>query len=493
MVGPYRDLIKHSAIYGIGHVLSRSASFLLLPVYTSYLRPADYGVIAILDPFAGILAILIGAGIASAVTRYHFEAKDETERNQVWWTGLTFVVFTGAVFLLPAMLSRNALANWTLGPAVMEGAFYYALILPTMWLNVPGHLLNEYLIVRKWSGVTVGVSFFRLALNIGLNVYFLVVLELGITGILVGNLITSAAVTLILAVIFSKSVQSYSFHYPLLRKLWKFGGPLIITALLSFTMDQADRYLLRIFLTMDQVGIYSLAYTVSQGMYTLFLLPFSMIYTVLMYEIADWPDAKQIYVRVFEYFTYGLGLLLLGVSLFSKKLLGLMVAQDYFPAAEIIPIVCLGFLLFSLHLHFTVPVLLAKKTIKILPVVSVAALTNIGANLFLIPFFGTAGAAWATVITFGVYSFVGLWRYRRIDRFDYPFGKCAMVLVGMVVSYVGYDWLVHWQGDSVGIMALAIGIWFAWFIVLFGAFLRNLGTEYTWVGWKSLFPFKSAH
>ncbi len=146
MLGTYRNLIKHSAIYGIGHVLSRSASFLLLPVYTNYLRPADYGVIAILDLFAGILAILIGAGIASAVTRHHFEAKDETERSQVWWTGLTFVVFTGAVFLLPAMLSRNALANWTLGPAVMEGAFYYALILPTMWLNVPGHVLNEYLI-----------------------------------------------------------------------------------------------------------------------------------------------------------------------------------------------------------------------------------------------------------------------------------------------------------------------------------------------------------
>ena len=119
----YQGLLKHSAIYGIGQVLSRLASVLLLPVYTSYLTLADYGVIAILDFFAGILAILIGAGMGRAATRFHFEAKDESERSQVWWTGLAFVVVVGMGFLLVAMLCRDRWAGQPDKRILIESAY----------------------------------------------------------------------------------------------------------------------------------------------------------------------------------------------------------------------------------------------------------------------------------------------------------------------------------------------------------------------------------
>jgi len=187
MQGFYRDLMKHSAVYGLGQVLSRLASFLLLPVYTSYLRPADYGVIAILDFFAGIFGLLIGARMGAAITRYYFEAKDDVGRNQVWWTGLTLVLITGTAFLFPTMFFRDDLADLTLGTSVKHGAFFYALILPTMWLTIVGQVLDCYLRVRKWSGTSVCVNLIRLVLNISLNVYFLAALHLGVTGILVAN------------------------------------------------------------------------------------------------------------------------------------------------------------------------------------------------------------------------------------------------------------------------------------------------------------------
>ena len=94
------DLIKHSAIYGLGQVLARITSFLLLPIYTRYLTPADYGVIAIMDFVATILAILIGAGMSNAATRYHFDVKSEEERNSVSWTGLTFLLGISTAFIL---------------------------------------------------------------------------------------------------------------------------------------------------------------------------------------------------------------------------------------------------------------------------------------------------------------------------------------------------------------------------------------------------------
>ena len=95
------------------------------------------------------------------------------------------------------MFFRDTLAYWTLGPSVRQGGFFFSLILPTVCLSIVW-LLDVYLRVRKWSGTSVGVNFFRLVLNIALNVYFLAALDWGVTGVLTGNLIAGAVATSIL-------------------------------------------------------------------------------------------------------------------------------------------------------------------------------------------------------------------------------------------------------------------------------------------------------
>lgn len=472
--GPYRDLIKHSAIYGGGQLLSRVTSFLLLPIYTTYLRPSDYGVIAILDLVAALLGIVIVSGLISAINRYHFEAKSSKGRRQVWWTGMTFIVLISTILVVMGFVLRDGLARLILGPTVREGAFYVMLILAAFWLSSLGQLPAVYLRVLKRSGLFVGFSLGRLLVNITLNVYFLAVLDLGISGILLGNLISEFVNTLGLMSVFSYSLGAYSIDWSLGEKLWKFGAPLVITGLLSILMHQSNLYFLSVFLDLEEVGLYSLAYTIAQAVNALCLIPFAMIWSVLIYEIADQPNAKQVYVRVFEYFTYGVALVLLGVTLFSKSLLQIMVAPDFLPAARFIPILCLAFLIFSLHEHFKVPVLLAMRTADLIPVAAVATLVNIGVNLALIPLFGPVGAAWASVLTFVVYSCGGLWWYRKIDRYEYPLKKCTLVVVGMILSYMVFMG-IEWFGAQIGWTVVAgTLIWLVWAIGLFGLPMRKL-------------------
>jgi hypothetical protein len=52
---------KHSLVYGLGMVISRSVSFIMLPIYTRYLTPADYGVMALVEMTLDVIAILGGA------------------------------------------------------------------------------------------------------------------------------------------------------------------------------------------------------------------------------------------------------------------------------------------------------------------------------------------------------------------------------------------------------------------------------------------------
>src|SRR5581483_10477517 len=104
------------------------------------------------------------------------------------------------------------------------------------------------------------------------------------------------------------------------------------------------------------------------------------------------------------YFVYALLLLMLGVSLFVKPLLGLLVAADYAPAAQLIPVICLAFVFFSLHTHFSVPAMLAKRSESLIPVFTAAAVVNIGLVLILVPRFGLPAAAWASVAGYMVFS-----------------------------------------------------------------------------------------
>jgi O-antigen/teichoic acid export membrane protein len=464
----YLDLLKQFGIYGLGQALAALASFLLLPLYTRYLSPADYGCIAILDLTVDVLGIVIVSGIAAAVCRYHFEADDEAERGRVWWTALTFVSAAALAVLVPAWVARGPLARLTLGPSYPRGGELFSLILPTLWLNSVGLVTFAYLRVRRRAGLFVALSLARLVLNIGLNVTFLVGLGLGVRGILLGNLLAGAAVTLALVGVFAAERRPYRFHAPTARSLLKFGWPLALTALCTLVMHQADRYLLRLFVGMDEVGVYSLAYTIGQGVNTLFLVPFDAIWGVAVYEIARRADRNEVFGRSFRYFASALMLVMFGVSLFAHPVLSVMVSSEFSAAADLIPIVCLAYLFFSIHGHFRVPALVAGKTVSILPGAIAAALVNLGSNLVLIPWLGPAGAAWASVLTFATFSFVGLWRYRRIDVIDYPFGHSAAVLASLVATYLAVRHVEASTSSLALSLLLAGSAWSAWAIVLLG-------------------------
>jgi O-antigen/teichoic acid export membrane protein len=421
--------------------------------------------------------------MASAVSRYHFEARDEPERGRIWWTGLAIVALLATALVTPAWLLREWLAMLTLGPSQDQGAFYYQIALLTIWFDAIGQVLDAYLRVRKWSGILVGCSLLCLLLNIGFNLYFLVEMRLGVAGILVGNLIACGIKRISLVVIFVYSAGGHNLDRLLGAKLLRFGGPLVGTALLALLMNQADRYFLRLFVGMEQVGIYALANSIGQAINALVFIPFTSIWCAVIYEIAEEPHPKRVYVRIFQYFVYCQMLVLLGVALFAKPILALMTAADYADAESLVPIVCLAYLLFSLHEHFKVPALLAKQTTSLLPAHLTAAVANVAANLVLIPVFGPAGAAWASVVTFGVFSFLGLWRYRQIDKYEYPFVQCGAILICMIVTYVVVRLLTCLENSGFWAVAIPAFIWSGWAALLIGrparclAVLERLGSR----------------
>jgi O-antigen/teichoic acid export membrane protein len=471
----YRQLFHHSAVYGIGHLLFRASSIVLLPVYTRYLRPADYAVIALLDVSTGLLGIMIGSGIAPALTRHHFDDDDYDYRRALWWTGLVFVALTATLVVVPAWFLRDLLSDAILGPQILRGELYLTLALPQVWLGAVGQIANTFLRVSKWSGLYVSLALARLVVNIGLNLFLLIEAGMGPGAILLGNLIAGILHTATVVAILAAAVGPLRADAKLAVDLWEFGRPLIITALLALLMHNGDRYLLRLFVSMEAIGVYSIAYVVGQGVSTMIMTSFSAIWNVSIYEIAREPDGPAIFGDVFRRFFHAVALLMFGVSLLAEPLLRLLVAPEYLGAADLLPVICLGYLFFALHDHFRVPVLLAKRTPLMLPVFLLGVALNVAANLLLDPWFGVQGAAWSTLITFAGFSSFAWWRYRKLARYPYPLASCGTVLAGVIVSYLGYrvSCGVFELGLTARLVAASL-LWVAWASLLFGKPARTL-------------------
>ena len=88
MIKEFRTLGKHALIYGAGFLLVRAVGFLLLPLYTRYLTPEDYGAIELLDLTGFALATFMTFGMDQAVMKYYHAWPDQSDRNRVLSTSI---------------------------------------------------------------------------------------------------------------------------------------------------------------------------------------------------------------------------------------------------------------------------------------------------------------------------------------------------------------------------------------------------------------------
>jgi len=432
---PLRDLLKHSSIYAIGQILTRMASVLLLPLYTNCLTPADYGVVGILDTTAAILALMIGGGMVTAVTRFHFERPSEEDHDRTWWTGLTWVAFASLVVLTPLWIGRHTLIGVILPQTVSNGPWLYTLTLATIFVQLIGQLVDGYLRVLKWSGVFVMISLGRLLLNVSLNVWFLVGMKYGVEGLLMGNLIASIAHTLVLLSVFVCTRGPYQVSVSLAKQLLRFSAPLMVTAFLAMLMHESNRYILVYLVSPDDLGVYAFAQKIGFAVNTLCLLPFSSIWQVAIYDINRQKNADEAFAQIFGWFVSALGILLLGAALTVHPVLPLLTPDAFGPANDLIAVILLALFVYGLQIQFEVPAMLMKRTSLLVPGSVAGVITNVACNAVLVPYLGLWGAAWSSVATYSAYSFTTLFLCRKVRPLDYPWRPSLAAAVGLVTSY----------------------------------------------------------
>ncbi|MBI3112319.1 MAG: flippase [Ignavibacteriales bacterium] len=394
---------KEAAIYGLSSILGRFLNFLLVPFYTNYLLPSEYGVVATLYAYIAFMVIVYGYGMEAAYMRFVSPSEPgDTKRN--FSTPFLSLLVTSALFSLVIHLSADSVAGWIeIGEEHADLVRYagWILFFDTL-VAIPYASLRMEHKALKFAGLRV----LNIVSNIALNILFIVGMDMKADGVFLANLL-AMMISFILLFRTVMARLTISFSRGLYRDLLKFGLPYVPAGIAGAAMQVIDRPILKMLTNDATVGVYQANYRLGVLM-MLVVGMFDYAWRPFFLQHAKDEDAKELFAKVFTYFVALMLFILVSVSLFVEDLVRIQVFgkyfihPDYWGGLTIVPIILLSYVFTGAYVNFVVGIYLEKKT-KVLPYVTGAgAIVNVLVNFWSIPRYGMMGAAFATLASYVV-------------------------------------------------------------------------------------------
>lgn len=409
---------RDTVLYGISTVIARLASVALLPVYTRFLTPADYGLLQLLELATEVVSILFVAGSRAGMMRFYYRTNDVDERKSVVSTA--FLLETGLAVIATLVLVAAAHPVWRTmlageGSAGLVRLAALSFLLGTLQNTPFTYLQTE----QRAAAYTVAVTI-KLLLQIGFNLYFLVGLRMGVQGMLLSSIVSNALVS-IGTIVWMLRRTGLHPRWDILQDLRRYGVPYQLTSAGGFILTFGDRFFLQRFQGATQVGLYALAYQFGFLLYQLGAGPFLRAWLPERHKSHQKPqDIRDQETRQgFLFFNLILLSMATGIALGARPAIRILTDPSYHSSAALVPMIVVAYVLQSWVEAVKFGIDLAEKTIYYTYASWAATAVVVIGYVALIPFFGATGAALATIAAFAARFALTLRWAQRLVYQDY--------------------------------------------------------------------------
>lgn len=466
-----RKFAGQSSLYLLGMVLNRGLAFLLLPLYTRHLTPADYGILAICITASTLLGLVLSLALEGSATVFYFKLEAPEFRKllrTVWlWMLVIPLVAVGLFELLGPRWLSHLVSEVPWDPylrlAVWIAYFNIAPLLPLALFRAEQR-------PAKYTIFTV-VSFL---LNAGLLLYFVVVRGEGAVGSLRGQLIASVLIAVASHLIVLRRYQLWKMFWAGIKGEYlvsalKLCAPYLPHVFCMWALNLSDRWILGFYVPLSDLGIYSLAYTLGM-LVLLFGMALITAYDPIYYQRASEVQFRTQLPRLLAAHFFVITWMALATSLLAPEVLHLMTQPSYYGASALVPWIVMGYwfyvgiygLSMTILTHF-------KRTGWTILLTGPPALINFGLNWLLIPYYGILAAAINTLIAFALMAGLALLVSRRLDRLPYPWiSLIQMLVVAALTFWVGSTWFTF---SHLGAAVLAKGT----LLAIIGVLMARIG------------------
>ncbi len=456
---------KDTIVYGLGRGIKKFIGFLLLPVYTRALSPAEFGILDTLGAALFFITAFFGLGLDSASGYYFFKPQDEKERGKILFT--VFVLRLAVIF--PCILL--SFYSDSISYILFHTREYSTAVLITCLLIPCTMLMSEQELIYRFHRNAWGynsLTIIKSLANIAAGVLLVVHYQLGIKGAQAASLFSTLTVILVSFFTFTRKKYHYQFSFAYAKKLIRFGFPLVWAGLAVWVYSVSDRFFLLYFRNAGEVGFYSIGNTFSQPI-GLISMAVQMSFGVLFYDIFhkesdDKPMSKQLMSKVLYLYISISSIITIGISLFSYELVGFITTSEYLPGIVVIPIICVAGIFAQLSEIVPVGISISEKTWHYTWIIAVAALVNAGLNFIFIPLMGFLGAALTTLAAYIIYF--SLSDYISRAYFNAGFSRLRIYLYLLITFCIAFIFpYLQLNFKITNILALKV-IVFAFFLFL---------------------------
>ncbi|MFL3028472.1 MAG: lipopolysaccharide biosynthesis protein [Candidatus Neomarinimicrobiota bacterium] len=437
-------LSKNTLIYGLGHILARIVTFLLLPLYTNIFTPDEYGIISLAYVIMGFMSVVMHYGLDAALMKRYIQS-DLIEKTIYFSSAWISFFITSISFGLIITIFRKFLSP------ILLGVNDDSLILLVGWIIALDIMWSIPQLIFRAEEKPLAYIAFSLVNVIGsliLNVLFVLQFKMGVYGVLLSNFIISSILFISTIPFVYSRINFKKVSIASWKKMMKFGLPLLPSGIFAMIMELADRYILKEMTDLYTVGVYSSGYKLGMLM-MLIVMGFNMAWQPFFLKIGGDDKSKPLYARINSYVFALLGFIWVILLLWIDNIIRLefgsisLYGEQYWPSASIVPWVSLGYVFYGLYLLQLPGVFHQEKSLWIAISRAIGAISNIIFNIYLIPQYGAQGAAIATCISFILMFKIMFIINIRLFPISYEWGRIFRIIFTMVVIFSLYSISSH--------------------------------------------------
>lgn len=443
------EIGRDSAWYLSSNVAVAVIGFVSLPILTRIFPPRDYGIFSLVNTAIALGAPILYAWLTNSIIRFYPEHEDRGELDVFYSTVFNIIPYYLVFFLavlLPVAALVLPLGEYRL--LVCLGIAVFALL---VLFQAAAALMRARQLAWQYALLTVFVTFGRYVAGAGIAVW----LGQGVRGPFWGWL---GALTIAIPVelLFLKSHRYYSRKKgsrDLRRAFFGYGFALIFVTFLAEVLSASDRYMLQAFKGAQQVGLYSMVYTLvtnSLGIISVVVTLAAAPVITQVYEREGEGRAVSLVGKITRYFLILMMPAMTGIWVLRDPITRVVTSSRYVPAEPAYLPIAAGIAFFYISWLPATAFMLKKRTRLTLVPMGTAAAANIVLNLLLIPRYGFPGAAWATFISYLGYMVILVSISRTHMPWEFPWkaalktavatGAMAAVLYGLIQTGIHGIW-----------------------------------------------------
>ncbi|HEV8334805.1 MAG TPA: oligosaccharide flippase family protein [Candidatus Polarisedimenticolia bacterium] len=426
----YTHFLRNQPVYLLSSILAGAISFLILPIYTRFLSPEDFGLWSLFSIAAQVFAVFLTCGLDSVAIKHWHLAQDIEARQKVVSQSLSLALVLGAIGS-----GLGILVFW-LGHDIWVGRVHGGLIIVGTFIAALQSMLNVGMGVIRAQNRPFAfgcLSFTRVAVQLSVSgtaaLRGHLNLQVAAWAWLAGE---ATALVILLAFLRPRALFARSFANEALQ----YGLPMVIAGFGNFVLFGADRYFLAGFRGLREVAVYAVAYKVATILEVAVVRPFAIGWAAGRFQVGSGDEGSAGYVRALALFLVPSVIMFAVVCCLRREIIALVAPAGYEKAAFLIPILLGAYFFLGLSYPLNVGVMFRDRPTPVAAATWVAVLLNTVGNIALIPSWGATGAALSTLVGYGILCLI-LWRSSLVTHpIDYPavrFGVFTVMGCGLGV------------------------------------------------------------